>query len=113
MSNLNEVLEVLDSFKVEDVQHIDVSGASSLFDHMVVCSARSSQHAKTAAERVRYHFKPNFSKIPGSDGEEFGEWIVVDLDDVILHIMLPEQREKYSLEELWLELKKISDETKD
>lgn len=113
MSNLQETLKALSDYKVENIAHVDVSGASSLFDHIVVCTARSSQHAKKVAERIQYHFKPEMSEIPSSDGEEFGSWIAVDLDDVVLHVMLEEDREKYSIEELWQELKKRSDETKD
>lgn len=113
MSNLEATLAALADYKVENIAHIDVKGASSLFDHIVVCTARSSQHAKTIAERIQYHFKPDLQQIPSTDGEEYGTWIAVDLDDVVLHVMLQEDREKYSIEDLWQELKKRSDETKD
>ena len=113
MSNLKTLLELLETFKVEDVAHINVEGASSLFDHMVVCTARSSQHAKTVADKIQYHFKPEMAEIPKSDGKDFGSWVAVDLDDVVVHIMVAQERERYSLEELWQELKKRTDEAAD
>lgn len=109
MSNLEATLKVLEDHKLEDIAYLDVSGASSLFDYMVVCTARSSQHAKTAADKILYHFKPNMKEIPRSDGHSDGGWIAVDLEDVVLHIMLAEERSKYSIEELWRELKKLHD----
>lgn len=107
MNRLEEILKLLDDYKIENIEYIDVKDVSSLFDYMVVGTARSSQHAKKAADNIQYHFKPKMEAIPKSDGSEIGDWIAVDLDDVVLHIMLEEERNKYKLEELWQELKKL------
>ena len=113
MNKLERVLSTLDDYKLEDIRHLDVTGASSLFDYMVVATAKSSQHAKSSAEKLQYAFKPEMQEIPKSEGQDYGTWVVVDLGEIIVHIMLTEDREIYSIEALWEELKRKSDETRD
>lgn len=113
MNKVAETTELLESLKVEDIVCIEVKDVSSLFDQMIVGTVFSNQHAKTVAEKIQYHFKPEFSEIPSADGKEFGEWVAIDLGDIVVHVMTKESREKYSIEELWKTFKNRTNETDD
>ncbi|MFN7135981.1 MAG: ribosome silencing factor [Thermomonas sp.] len=91
----------LEELKAKDVVEIDVRGKSSVCDFMVVASGTSSRHVKSAADEV-VKFAKQLDVIPlGVEGEREAEWVLVDLGDVVVHVMLPRVREFYALERLW------------
>ncbi len=95
------VLSVLDDYKALNVVEIDVRKLTSITDTMIICSGTSTRHLKTISEQVVKRAKENGVVPLGVEGEDSAEWILVDLSDVIVHIMQPSAREFYSLEKLW------------
>lgn len=95
------VLDALADLKAKDVQEIDVRGKSSVTDLMVVVSGTSSRHVKSIADEVVK--KAKHAGVPpiGVEGQREGEWVLVDLGDIVVHVMLPRTREFYGLERLW------------
>ena len=97
------VIEALDDIKARDIQAIDVRKVTSIFDWIIVASADSARQTKALARHVRDRLKEKGSSIVGVEGEETGDWILVDAGDVVAHVMQPEVRSYYNLEELWSE----------
>ena len=97
----NLVIAALDDLKAKDVQEIDVRGKSSVTDLMVLASGTSSRHVKSIADEVVKKAKQAGLPPIGVEGQREGEWVLVDLGDVIVHVMLPRTREFYGLERLW------------
>lgn len=95
------VREALDNLKANDVAEIDVRGKSSVADLLVVASGTSTRHVKSLAEEVVRKAKQAGQPPIGVEGEREAEWVLVDLGDVIVHVMLPRTREFYGLERLW------------
>ena len=94
-------LQALDALKAEDVIVIDVSNYANFTDFMIFASGRSTRHVKSIANEVIETAKSGNLPPLGVEGEDVGEWILVDLGDVIVHVMLPNTREFYELEKLW------------
>lgn len=94
-------VEALDDGKAKDVKVIDVRGQTSISDFMVLASGTSDRHCKSLADRVVDAAKESGIRPMGVEGTEGGEWILVDLQDVIVHVMQPRVREFYNLEKLW------------
>lgn len=95
------VLDALDNLKAKDVQEIDVRGKSSVADLLVIASGTSSRHVKSLADEVVKKAKQAGQPPIGVEGQREAEWVLVDLGDVIVHVMLPRTREFYGLERLW------------
>ena len=95
------VLAVLDDYKALNVVDIDVRELTSITDTMIICSGTSKRHLKTLAEQLVKRAKSEGVEPLGVEGEDTAEWILVDLTDVVVHIMQPPAREFYSLEKLW------------
>ena len=95
------VLEALDEIKAEEVVTLDVQGQTDIADLMVVASGQSKRQIKALAANVVEHAKAAGYRPLGVEGEEDGEWVLVDLGDVIVHLMQPEVRALYDLERLW------------
>lgn len=95
------VLETLDDIKALDVRSVDVRGKSSITDIMVIASGTSDRHVKSIAERVALEAKNHGVPPIGMEGEQGADWVLVDLNDVVLHVMLPATRDFYNLEKLW------------
>jgi len=72
-----------------------------LFDYIFICTATSKRHAKSIAEHLIRHFKAQLPQTPKSEGLEECEWVLIDLNNIIVHIMLKETRDFYRLEQLW------------
>ncbi len=101
-SRLREVvLNALAELKAVDVKALDVRGLTDITDTMVVASGTSDRHVKSLAERVAQRCKEAGFRPYGVEGERDGEWVLLDLQDVVLHVMLPRVREFYALEKLW------------
>jgi len=95
------VLSALEDIKAHDIQAIDVRRVTAIFDWIIVASADSARQTKALARHVRDGLKDAGSIIVGTEGEESGEWILVDAGDVVAHVMQPAVRQYYNLEELW------------
>ncbi|WP_313343280.1 ribosome silencing factor [Stenotrophomonas sp.] len=95
------VRKATEELKAKDLVEIDVIGKSSVADYMVIASGTSSRHVKSIADTV-VKFAKELGVMPlGVEGEREAEWVLVDLGDVIVHVMLPRVREFYALERLW------------
>jgi ribosome-associated protein len=98
---LEIVITALQDVKGVDIKVIDVRGLTSITDRMVIVSGTSSRHIKALAENVVLEAKRHGFPVLGVEGEETTGWILVDLSDIVVHIMMPETREFYALEKLW------------
>ena len=98
---LEQVHAALAEMKAKDSVEIDVRGKTSIADFLVVVSGTSTRHVKSIADEV-VQFAKKCGVMPlGVEGEREAEWVLVDLGDVIVHVMLPRVREFYALERLW------------
>ena len=91
----------LEELKARDVREIDVRGKTGITDYMVIASGTSTRHVKSIADEVMKYAKRMGNPPIGVEGEREAEWVLVDLGDVIVHVMLPRVREIYALERLW------------
>jgi len=98
---MDAVREALVDLKALSVIELDVRGQSDVTDSVVIASGTSDRHVKSIAERVRIKARAAGFRILGTEGEREGEWVLIDLGDVIVHVMLPRVRELYALERLW------------
>ena len=98
---LSTVLAALDEMKARNVTTLDVRAMTSVADDMVIASGTSSRHVKSLADTVVDKAKKAGFAPLGTEGTQTAEWILVDLGDVIVHIMQPAAREYYDLERLW------------
>ena len=95
------VLEALDELKARDIREIDVRGKTSIADLLIIASGTSTRHVKSLADEV-VKFVKRAGMLPlGVEGQTEAEWVLVDLGDIIVHVMLPRIREFYGLERLW------------
>ncbi len=103
--NIDEVkdqaIEALEDLKAEDITVLDVKGKTTVTDWVVIASGSSSRHVKSIANNVAVEAKKAGRTPLGMEGENEGEWVLVDLGDVIVHVMQRQVREYYDLESLW------------
>jgi ribosome-associated protein len=95
------VIEALDDLKAEDIVVLDVKDKTTVTDWLVVASGSSSRHVKSIANNVVSEAKKAGHMPLGIEGEGEGEWVLVDLGDIIVHVMQRQVREYYDLESLW------------
>ncbi len=95
------VADILDDMKAIDVVSLDVRHLTSITDAMFVASGRSDRHVRAIAESVLERCKEAGYKALGVEGLEAGEWVLIDLADVIVHVMIPAKRNFYEIEKLW------------
>ncbi|MET0006215.1 MAG: ribosome silencing factor [Candidatus Thiodiazotropha sp.] len=95
------VLQALYDMKAKDVVVLDVRGKTSITDIMVVASGTSDRHVKSIAQTVAFKAKQAGEAPLGTEGMEDGEWALVDLNGVVVHVMQPKVRDFYHLERLW------------
>lgn len=98
---LKIVQDALEDMKAVDVRVLDVRGMTDISDWMVISSGNSDRHVRSIADRVVEQSKAAGVRPFGVEGANEGEWVLVDLPDVMVHVMLPRVREFYALEELW------------
>jgi ribosome-associated protein len=95
------VLEALDDLKASDIDVLEVRGKTLIADYMIVCSGRSTRQIKSIAEHVVEKAKAHGYRPKHIEGTESSGWILVDLSDIIVHVMTSETREFYQIEKLW------------
>ena len=96
-----QVLDAVADLKAKDVREIDVRGKTSITDLLIIASGTSTRHVKSIADEV-VKFAKRAGVMPiGVEGEREAEWVLVDLGDIVVHVMLPRVREFYGLERLW------------
>ena len=94
-------VEALEEIKATDITVLDVRQMTSLFDYMIVASAASTRQTKALANNVQDKLRQIGARVLGVEGEQTGEWVLVDLGGVVVHVMQPAVRDYYSLEQLW------------
>jgi ribosome-associated protein len=98
---LDVIVATLDDGKAEEIVAIDLRGKSSIADHMVIASGRSSRQVTALAEQVASKLKDIGQGHVSIEGKTQGDWVLLDAGDVIIHIFRPEVREFYKLEKMW------------
>lgn len=99
---LARILASLDDDKAEDIVTIDLRGRSAMADHMVIASGRSSRQVASIAQKLVDRLKTECGRIARIEGKDTGDWVLIDTDDVIVHVFRPEVREFYQLEKMWM-----------
>jgi ribosome-associated protein len=95
-------VEALEDIKAHDIVVLDVTSMTALFDRMVIASADSARQCKALANNVQEKLKSMGYAVQGTEGQQTAEWVLVDLGEVVVHIMQPAVRQYYNLEELWV-----------
>jgi ribosome silencing factor RsfS/YbeB/iojap len=97
----NVVIDALADMKALDVKLLDVRGLTDIADYMVIASGTSDRHVRSVAQRVVERTKEAGFRPHGVEGQKDSEWVLIDLNEMIVHVMLPRVREFYGLEKLW------------
>ena len=95
------VIEALDDIKARDIVKLDVRDMTTVTDYMIVASGTSNRHVKALVDNVTEKAREAGHRPIGVEGEEGSEWVLLDLQDTLVHVMLPKVREFYNLEKLW------------
>lgn len=95
------VVTSIEDLKGTDIKVLNTEGITAIADRMIICSGRSSTHIKSIADNVVKNAKENNIKVYGLEGTKNSEWVLIDLGDIIVHVMHPSTRDYYNLEALW------------
>ncbi len=101
LSLVQSVQTCLDDAKAEDIVSIDLQGKTTLADTMIIATGRSSVHVAAIADRVIKTLKAGSAQVPRVEGLPSGDWVLIDVGDIIVHIFRPEVRQFYNLEKMW------------
>ena len=102
------ILRSLDDNKAEEVVQIDLRGKTSVCDHMVICSGRSSRQVSALSQKLVEDLKHELGVSSKIEGQETGDWVLIDTGDVVVHVFRPEVREFYQLEKMWMPMGKVA-----
>lgn len=97
----NTVVEALEDLKAQDLAALPVRHLTSLTDYMVIATGTSNRHVRSLADEVREKVKAAGGEVIGVEGEQTGEWVLIDLGDVVVHVMQAQVRDYYNIDELW------------
>ena len=97
------VVDALEDIKAFDITVMDVRQMTTLTSYMIVASGNSTRQCKAIADNVREKLKEKGAEARGIEGEKDGEWVLVDLGEIVIHVMVPATRAYYNLEQLWSE----------
>lgn len=95
------VVDALEDVKAKDIVVLDVGHLTPLWDALIVASGDSNRQVKALANNVAVKMKEQGVPVLSVEGEQYGEWVLVDLGNVVVHVMQPAVRQYYSLEQLW------------
>ena len=95
------VVDALEDIKAQDIRVFNTTGLSDLFDRVVLASATSNRQTRSLANHLKEKAKEKGFPVVSTEGEESGEWVLVDAGDIVVHVMQPAVRAYYNLEELW------------
>ena len=95
------ILDALEDAKAENTVHVDITGKSSLADHVIVSSGRSHRHVGAVADQLSRALKDSGFDKPRIEGLPHCDWVLVDAGDIIVHVFRPEVREFYNIEKMW------------
>ncbi|NMG43313.1 ribosome silencing factor [Aromatoleum toluvorans] len=95
------VVAALEDIKAKDIEVIDTTRLTSLFDRIIIATGDSNRQTRALARNVHDKVREAGAPVVSMEGEETGEWVLVDLGDIVVHIMQPAIRSYYNLEELW------------
>ena len=95
------IVDALDDVKGQDIVKLDVRKMTTVTDYMIVASGTSNRHVQALVDNVAEKAKAAGRRPIGTEGEDGGEWVLLDLEDALVHVMLPKVREFYNLEKLW------------
>lgn len=95
------IVTALEDVKAQDITVLDTGKLTSLFERMVIASGTSNRQTRSLVDNVRVKLKEAGVYVGNTEGEDSGDWVLLDLGDVIVHVMLPAVRAHYNLEELW------------
>jgi ribosome-associated protein len=98
---LNLITKSLEEFKAKEIVKVELAGKSAIADYMVIASGTSSRQVTAMAENIVTTLKKNGVKSINVEGINFGDWVLVDGGDIIVHLFRPEVREFYGLEKMW------------
>lgn len=104
------VCKALDDLKGMDIKVLDVEGVSCVTDRMILCTGRSNRHVKSTANNLVMELKKHGLSPIGNEGLETSDWVLIDLGDIIVHVMTQETRDFYNLEALWGNVPVIHDQ---
>jgi ribosome-associated protein len=96
------VVDALENLKAVNIVTLDVTGLTDVMDFLIIASGTSNRHVKSLADNVCLEAKRQELRPLGVEGEDAGEWVLVDFGDVVVHVMLPATRDFYDLERLWV-----------
>jgi len=97
----NLVVKILDDLKAIDIKVLNVEGMTSIADRMILCSGRSNRHVNSVAQNLVSELKKHKYKPLGVEGLNSSDWVLVDLGDILVHVMQQDTRDFYNLEALW------------
>ena len=97
----DRALAILEDHKAIDIRCIEVAHLTSLMDYMIVATGRSDRHVRALGDALLEDCRQCHIQVLGTEGKAAGEWLLVDLVDVVVHIMLPRVRDFYEIEKLW------------
>lgn len=98
---IKQIHQALEELKARDIVELDVRELSSVTDYMIIASGTSKRHVISVAEGVITHMKQLGLMPLGTEGQRAGDWVLVDLGEVVVHVMMPDARSFYDLERLW------------